>query len=142
MTNPHFDLSAEQLNAMSPNTLMEALGIEFLEPTEGRLCARMPVDGRTHQPLGLLHGGASVALAETLGSTASYLLIDQKKQFSVGQAINAHHIRSARDGWVEGVAEAIHLGRTSHIWEIHITQDEKLITTCRLTMAIRDRNVA
>jgi len=132
-------ISPEQLNGMSPGTLMESLGIEFLEPVGGNFRARMPVDGRTRQPMGLLHGGASVALAETLGSTATYLRIDRARQYSVGLSINANHIRPAREGWVEGVTVPIHLGRTTHIWEIRITQNDKLICITRLTMAIRDR---
>lgn len=130
----------EQLNSMSPNTLMEALGIAFIEPeADGYMRAHMPVDGRTKQPMGLLHGGASVALAETLGSTATYMSIDQSKQYSVGLAINANHIRPATEGYVIGKAVPIHRGRTTHLWEIRITQDEKLVCICRLTMAIRDK---
>ncbi len=132
-------INAEMLNGMNKDTLMEALGIEFLEPEDSNFRARMPVDGRTRQPLGLLHGGASVALAETLGSTATYMMIDRDTQYSVGLAINANHIRPAREGWVEGVTTPIHLGRTTHIWEIRISQGEKLICVCRLTMAIRTR---
>jgi len=137
MTISEFDNTPEHLNALSKNTLVAALGIEFLEPENGNMRARMPVDHRTVQPLGILHGGASVALAETLGSTASYQYIDIKTQIAVGQSINANHIRGTREGYVIATAIPVHIGRGSHVWDINVTQDEKLICSCRLTMAIR-----
>ena len=132
------EIDIEALNKTGTATLVENLGIEFLEPQDGMLRARMPVDERTRQPMGILHGGASVALAETLGSTASYLKLDSKKFFPVGLAINANHVRSTRSGYVVATARELHIGRTTHIWEIEVTQNEKLICVCRLTMAIRD----
>ena len=130
----------EHLNGMSDGTLMQALGIQFVGINEDSLTATMPVDGRTRQPFGLLHGGASVALAETLGSTASHLCIDEEKQFSVGLEINANHVRSMRTGLVTGVARAVHVGRTTHIWDIRISDEKgRLVCICRLTTAIRDR---
>lgn len=134
------DISSEELFRTHRHTLIESLGIEFLPMTDGYLRATMPVDERTIQPMGLLHGGSSVALAETLGSVCTYYLIDRERQYSVGLAINANHIRPAKSGVVTGVAKPIHLGRTTHIWEINITNDMgKLVCVSRLTMAIRDK---
>ncbi|SOD79646.1 hotdog fold thioesterase [Spirosoma fluviale] len=114
------------------------LGIEFTEAGEGYLIARMPVDKRTHQPFGILHGGASVVLAETLGSVASYMMLDDPtKQRAVGLEINANHIRSVRSGWVYGRCTPIHVGRTTHVWDIRITDEqEKLVCVSRLTIAV------
>ena len=130
----------EVLNKQNKNTLCEQLGMEFTEIGEDYLKARMPVDGRTRQPLGLLHGGASVALAETLGSCAAALCIDLMSQQPVGLEINANHIRAVRDGYVEGVARPLHIGRSTHVWEIKIhNQEDKLVCVSRITMAIIDR---
>ncbi len=121
------------------NTLIEHLGIEFLEIGDDFIKARMPVDHRTRQPMGLLHGGASVALAETLGSIAAYLCIDIQKQSCVGLEINANHIRAVREGWVYGVAKPHHLGKSTHLWEIKITDDkDKLVCVSRITIAVLD----
>jgi len=100
--------------------------------------ARMPVDHRTHQPFGLLHGGASVVLAETLGSVASFLLLtDPQKQQAVGLEINANHLRGVREGWVYGRVTPIHTGRTTHVWDIRITDEQKrLVCVSRLTVAV------
>ena len=100
----------------------------------------MPVDKRTHQPLGLLHGGASVALAETLGSVAATLCVDTEKQFCVGLEINANHIRSVRDGFVTGVTKPIHIGKKTQVWEIRITTDGgDIVCVSRITMAVLDK---
>ena len=107
MINPN--VSVEQLNQFAVN-MVKHVGIEFTKITEDSIEGRMPVDHRTQQPMGLLHGGASVVLAETLGSVASHLCIDSSKQYSVGLEINANHIKSARNGFVTGVAKAIHIG--------------------------------
>jgi len=133
------DLSLDVLNAMSKDTMVECLGIEYTEIGDDFLKARMPVDRRTHQPLKMLHGGASVALAETLGSVASNVLIDRSKQYCVGLEINANHIRSINKGYVFGTAKAIHLGRKTHVWDIRITDEQdNLISVSRLTIAVLD----
>ena len=119
-----------------PNTLMEHLGIEITAAEEDYLEATMPVDHRTHQPFGLLHGGASVALAETLGSVGSFLRIPDTHA-AVGLEINANHIRSMRSGTVTGRAEPVHLGRSTHIWQINLTDEAgKLVCSSRMTVAI------
>ncbi len=116
------------------------IGIEFTEIGPDFLRARMPVDERTIQPFGILHGGASVALAETLGSTAAALTIDRTKQRCVGQEINANHVRAASAGFVIGTARPVHLGRRSHVWEIRITDEQaRLVCISRITMYIMDR---
>ncbi len=131
-----FDLTT--LDFIHTDSISKHLGIEFVEAGEGYLIARMPVDKRTQQPFGILHGGASVVLAETLGSVASYLLLDDPtKQRAVGLEINANHIRSVREGWVYGRCTPIHTGRTTHVWDIRITDEqEKLVCISRLTIAI------
>lgn len=117
-------------------TLVEHLGVEFLEVGDDFIVARMPVDRRTRQPAGILHGGASVVLAETLGSTAATLCLDEA-HYAVGLDINANHIRSMRDGWVTGRCHPVHVGRTTHVWQIEIVDDaQRLVCTSRLTMAI------
>ena len=123
---------------MSKNTLSDHLGIEFLEKGENYITARMPVDHRTRQPFGILHGGASVALAETLGSIASvFCLDDPAKQKAVGLEINANHLRPVTEGWVYGKVTPIHIGRRTHIRDIRITnEEEKLVCVSRLTVAI------
>ena len=134
------EASLERLNALSQNTLVEHLGIEITEVGEDYLVGTMPVDKRTHQPLGLLHGGASVALAETLGSIAATITLDVTKQYAVGLEINANHIKSAREGFVTGVAKPIHVGKKTQVWEIKISNDQKqLVCVSRITMAILDR---
>ncbi len=129
------------LPQMAAGTMIEHLGIEFIELGDDFLRARMPVDHRTIQPARLLHGGASVALAETLGSAASFLSIDPARFDVVGLEINANHIRSMRSGWVIGTARPVHLGRSTHVWDIRIVdEDDRLICIARLTMAIVDRS--
>jgi 1,4-dihydroxy-2-naphthoyl-CoA hydrolase len=123
--------------------LQKHLGIEFTEIGPDFLRGRMPVDERTHQPYGILHGGASVALAETLGSVGAGLVIDRSKYGCVGQEINANHIRGVSSGFVIGTARPVHLGRRSHVWEIRITDEQdRLICISRLTMFIVDRTPA
>ena len=131
-----FDLA--NLGFAHAESIVRHLGIEFTEAGEGYLVARMPVDGRTHQPFGLLHGGASVVLAESLGSTASWMLLDDPaKQQAVGLEINANHLRSVREGWVYGVATPEALGRTSQVWSIRITDEAgKLVCISRMTLAV------
>ena len=134
-----FDLST--LNFINTDYMGKHLGIEFVEAGEGYLIARMPVDNRTRQPFGILHGGASVVLAETLGSVASWMMLDDpEKQSAVGLEINANHIRSVREGWVYGRCTPIHTGRTTQIWDIRITDEQnKLVCVSRLTIAIINR---
>ncbi len=118
-------------------TMVEALNIEFIEIGEDFLSARMPVDHRTIQPAGILHGGASVALAETLGSVAANFCVDRSSKYCVGLDINANHIRSVRNGYVFGTARPLHQGKTTQVWEIKIENDRKqLVCISRLTMAV------
>ncbi|OJW59676.1 MAG: thioesterase [Sphingobacteriales bacterium 50-39] len=130
-------ITVPQLQALVPGTMGGVLGIELTEIGENFLRARMPVDERTRQPYGLLHGGASAALAETLGSVASAFVIDQTQYYCVGLEINANHIRGVRDGYVYGTATPLHLGKTTHVWDIRIYDErEKLVCVSRLTVAI------
>jgi 1,4-dihydroxy-2-naphthoyl-CoA hydrolase len=116
------------------------LGIEFTNWTEDSLTATMPVEVKTKQPYGVLHGGASVVLAETIGSIASNLIIDNNKYAAVGLEINANHIRSVKSGFVKGVAKPIHTGRKTHVWDIKIYNElEKIVCASRLTVAIVDK---
>jgi 1,4-dihydroxy-2-naphthoyl-CoA hydrolase len=128
------------LNAWSKNTLTERLGIEFLTIGDDYLEARMPVDARTHQPMGLLHGGASVALAETMGSVAATMCVDKSKQFCVGLEINANHLKGVRDGFVIGVTRPVHIGKKTQVWEIRISNELKeLVCVSRITLAVLDK---
>ena len=131
------NIRVEDLAQLSKNTMAEHVGIEFTELGDSYLKGRMPVDHRTNQPYGLLHGGASCVLAETIGSIASALIIDQSKFICVGLEINANHIRGIKEGFVTGIAKPLHVGATTHVWDIKITDDkEKLICVSRLTVAI------
>ena len=126
-----------RLNGWSANTMMEALGIRITAVGDDWLQGTMPVDARTHQPYGLLHGGASVALAETLGSTAAMLTLDPAQELAVGLDINANHIRGVRAGTVTGTAKMLHIGRTTQVWEIRIeNEDGALVCISRITMAV------
>jgi uncharacterized protein (TIGR00369 family) len=128
------DKMLEYCNTFSKNTLMETLKIEFVDAGEGFLVAKMPVNSSVHQPAGLLHGGASVALAESVGSAASHFFINDKEQEVRGIEISANHLRSIREGVVTGTARIIHKGRSLHLWEIKITDEEgNLISLCKLT---------
>ena len=127
----------ETLNSRPKNHIGALLGIEFTEIGDDFLCATMPVDERTHQPAGILHGGASVVLAETLGSIASYMCIDQAKYIAVGLEVNANHIRPVKSGLVKGVCKPLHIGGKTQVWEIKIYTDKgKLNCISRLTVAI------
>ena len=129
------DATLELLNERSRGTLMEALGIRFTELGEGVLRATMPVDPRTHQPYGLLHGGASVALAETLGSSAGVLMAGGNAV--VGLEINANHLRAVRQGIVTGSAWPLHLGRSTQVWQIDIADEAgKPVCVSRITLAV------
>ncbi len=133
-------LTLDQLKEGSKDTLMEQLGIEYLEIGDDHLKARMPVDSRTRQTAGILHGGASAALAETLGSIASGMCVDREKKSIVGLEINANHIRPVTAGWVTGITKPIHVGNTTQIWEIRIyNEQEKLVCISRLTVANIDK---
>ena len=126
-----------RINGWSANTMMETLGIRFTAIGDDWLQGTMPVDHRTHQPFGLLHGGASVVLAETLGSTAAMLALDPAHEVAVGLDINANHVRGVRSGSVTGTARMLHLGRTTQVWEIRIeNEDGALVCISRLTMAV------
>jgi len=134
------NMTVDALNKWSADTLPGVLGIEFTAIGEDFVEARMPVDKRTHQPLGMLHGGASVALAETLGSVAATLCVDTAAQFCVGLEINANHIRSVREGFVKGVTRPLHIGKKTQVWEIRITTDDgELVCISRITMAVLDK---
>lgn len=130
-------LTIDDLRPLGKNTMGEHLGMVFTELGEDYLKATMPVDHRTKQPYGLLHGGASVALAETLGSVGAALTVDPEKMICVGQEINANHLRSVRDGLVTGIAKPVHIGASSQVWEIKIYDErEKLVCISRLTVAV------
>jgi len=133
-------VSLDQLKEGSKDTLMEHLGIDYLEVGDDFLKARMPVDSRTRQSAGILHGGASAALAETLGSIAASMCVDREIKRIVGLEINANHIRPVTGGWVTGVTKPIHVGNTTQIWEIRIyNEEEKLVCISRLTVANIDK---
>lgn len=133
----HTPPNIEVINQFSEGCMVAHLGIEITDIGDNYLCGKMPVDHRTKQPFGLLHGGASVTLAETLGSIASGLVVDVTQKKCVGLEINANHLRSVTAGWVYGTARPIHLGRTTHIWDIQITNHQnKLVCISRLTMAV------
>ncbi len=129
------------LNTVSKNTMMETLEIQYTNVGDDFLEATMPVNKRVHQPMGLLHGGASVALAESVGSTASHLFIDKDKFDVRGIEISANHLKSKKDGIVTATAKIIHKGKTTHLWEIKIVDEEgKLISLCKLTNIILPKN--
>lgn len=122
------------------NTIHTALGIEITEITDDTVSGKMPIDQRTVQPMQILHGGASVVLAESLGSIASAMIVNPNTHFVVGQMVSANHVRPGVSGWVYGTAQIVHLGQRSHIWNIDILNDEnKLVCTVRLTMAVVEK---
>lgn len=132
----------EQINAFRKNTLMEVLDIRCIELGDDYLIATMPVDHRTHQPMGLLHGGASAALIESIGSMGSTLLLDLSKEAPVGIEINANHLGSVKSGSVKAIGKIIHAGKRSHVWQVDIYDQttEKLVCTGRLTIMIVPRS--
>jgi 1,4-dihydroxy-2-naphthoyl-CoA hydrolase len=131
------NVSVDALNLLSKDTMADTIGILFTEIGPNFLTATMPVDHRTHQPYGLLHGGASAALAETVGSVASSLCIDKTKQICVGMEMNCNHVRPKRDGIVTAIATPLHIGATTHIWDIKINDEKgKLVCISRLTVAV------
>lgn len=133
--NSSIELS--ELQAITPHTMGQHLAMEWVEIGPDYLRLKMPVDHRTHQPYGLLHGGASCALAETVGSVASHLVIDAGQFICVGLEINANHLRAVRNGFVTATATALHLGSSTHVWDIKIQDDQgKLVCVSRLTVAI------
>ena len=131
------NITLDSLAFRSKDTLVEHLGIEYLELGDNFIKARMPVDNRTRQPMGLLHGGAHVVLAESLGSLAANLCLDTMQEYALGLDINSNHIKAVRDGFVTGIAQPIHIGSKTQVWEIKI-YDEKdnLLNISRLTMMI------
>lgn len=134
------ELTPDKLRPLGQHTMGEHLGIEWTGVGTDFIQARMPVDDRTRQPYGLLHGGASCVLAETIGSVASAMVVDHTKFYCVGMEINANHLRSVRDGYVTGTAKPLHLGGTTHVWDIRITNEAgELVCVSRLTVAVRRR---
>jgi 1,4-dihydroxy-2-naphthoyl-CoA hydrolase len=130
-----------ELNEFGKNSLGENLGIEFMEITDDSVVARMPVDSRTVQPFRILHGGASAALAETLGSVASMMCVDVEKNVPVGIELNISHLRSESKGFVTGYCQPFRVGKTAHVWQIDIkNSQDKLVATARLTTMIIPRN--
>jgi len=137
------NVSLESLKTFGKGTMTEHLGVEWVELGRDFFKAKMPVDHRTIQPYGLLHGGASCVLAETIGSVASHLVIDPSEFYCVGIEINANHIRSVKEGFVYGTCSPLHIGSSTHVWDIRITnEEEKLICISRLTVAIMKKKVS
>ena len=131
------NISLKEINEYSKGSLFENLGIEIIELGEDFIVGKMPVDERTFQPMKRLHGGASVALMETVGSMGSHLIIDKNTHFAVGIEINANHVGAARNGFVIGTGKVVHLGAKTHVWQIDVRSEEgKLISTGRLTNMI------
>jgi 1,4-dihydroxy-2-naphthoyl-CoA hydrolase len=132
-------ISLENMTQTAANTAAPNLGIEFIEIGDDYLKGRMPIDHRTVQPQGILHGGASVLLAETLGSVAANYCVKREDQYAVGLEINANHIRAASKGWVYGTARPIHVGGSTQVWEIRIeNEDSNIVCISRITMAVID----
>ena len=129
------------LNNLSKNTLMETLAIEFVDVSNDYVVAKMPVNSSVYQPYGILHGGATAALAETVGSCASSLFIDTKTKIVKGIELSINHLKSKKDGIVYGIAKPIHKGRTTHLWEIRVEDENKdLISVCKITNIILDKS--
>lgn len=137
----HTDIDIDVLTARGKNTMIDFLNIQFTEIGDDFLIARMPVNERTKQPAGIMHGGASCALAESVGSTAANYCVDQSQFYCVGLDINTNHIRSIKEGFVIATAKPFHLGKTTQVWSIEIVNEEKkLISVNRLTMAVLQKN--
>lgn len=133
-------ISLPIIAAQRKNTIIELLGIEFIELGDDYLSARMPVDERTKQPLGIMHGGASCVLAETIGSTAANFCVDYNQFYCVGLDINTNHVRAVRQGYVMGTAKPFHLGKSTQVWGIEIVDEKnKLVSITRLTMAVLNK---
>lgn len=132
--------TVEALNALSRNTLLEQLEIRFTEVGDDYLVATMPVDARTHQPFGLLHGGASAVLSESLGSSGANCCLDMAREYAVGLEINANHVRAVRHGLVTGTARPVHIGRRTQVWETRVEDEAgRLVCVSRLTLAVMPR---
>lgn len=130
----------KRFNRMCENTLMETLVIKFTDVGDDFLVAKMPVNSKVHQPYGLLHGGATVALAESVGSAASSYFVDTEKYLIKGIEISANHLKSVKDGIVTATAKMIHKGRTTHLWEIRIVNEKnELVSLCKLTNIILEK---
>ena len=135
------DITLDHLKAMSHDTMVDHLGIEYIELGPDYIRASMPVDHRTVQPMRMLHGGASVALAETLGSFAANITVNTEKYYCVGLEINANHIKSVSKGLVYGITKPIHIGKKTQVWETRITNEaDELVCISRITMAVLNRN--
>ncbi len=131
------NINLQILNDLSKNTMIEQLGIQFIEIGDNFMVARMPIDHRTKQPAGIMHGGASCVLAETIASIAANCCVDRNQYYCVGLDINTNHIRSIREGFVMGATKPFHLGQSTQVWGIEITNEQKqLISVTRLTMAV------
>ncbi|MDF2940414.1 MAG: menI [Gammaproteobacteria bacterium] len=135
-------LDLDAANQRSEGTMASHLGIEFIEIGDDYLKAKMPVDHRTKQPIGIMNGGASCALAETVGSTAANFCLDLSKQYCVGLDINTNHVRSAREGYVIATAKPFHIGGKTQVWSINIENEQgELISVNRLTMMVMNRSI-
>ena len=135
------NITLKSINLFSKDTLLSHLDIEFIKLETDSLTAKMPVNSNTSQPMGILHGGARVALAESIGSVGSNILIDTETEYAVGLSINANHIGSAKNGHVFGTGILVHKGKSTHVWSIEIKdKDERLISICRLTVMIIKKN--
>ena len=133
----HKPPSLEQINRSHDNTAVSQMGIEFTEVGDDYLVARMPVDARTRQPAGLLHGGATMLLAETMASCAAWQTIDREVTTAVGLEINANHLRAVREGWVSARVTAIHTGRSTQIWEVRVSDEkDRLVSISRVTISL------
>jgi len=131
------DFTIEAINNLGANTISQHLDIVFTRIGDDFLEARMPVDHRTHQPMGLLHGGASVVLAETLGSCAGSMCVNFEEEYVVGLEINANHLKAVKDGFVYGTAKPIHIGKKTQVWEIRIVNEkQELVCISRITLAV------